>query len=241
MLKFHIVPWAFVLVIAYSQTQANPDPPSAFPALSEVQVISALNWSVEVNMNACHVIGASHWIQQGYTDSFVVVVDSSLTLAQFPCKKVMADTAHFSKDGICVLTRRQFPTLFSTPLILSGKYLHLTVVCGNQSECWTVPLRLLLPAQSIIGVGGSYCCGLPMPGETCDMECPTITYQVCNCPSIGSLNTNINCTPTLNPVNGIPAQSQSPSIRFIAAFPGQGDPGTWYFHCQTPISSVRLR
>jgi hypothetical protein len=183
---------------------ANPNPPSAYAVLSEIQITDSLHWNVEVDAS---VGGMSYDVRYpGTTDSFFLYCSLDQAMPPTDLMRKPAIGEVFDSKGIAVLTPSHFPGL----KLRKGETVFLTfgnATIGMYGWKTQIPSNIT-SAQSVVGSNTRYCC--EYLGGSCVMYCPRITYSTTNTPTIGALN-------AISPV--VPWKKSAPEASSIRLIP----------------------
>lgn len=184
-------------------SSANPDPPAAFPVLSEIQVTDSLHWNVEVDAS---IGGMSYYIKYPcQTDTMLLFCWNRST--QPPADSMRRPAIHevFDSKGISVLTPAHFPGL----KLVKGAYVFLQVKLPGYTNTWQVQIPSNLSStQSVVGAVEQYCC--EYDSGRCDMYCPRPVYSISNHPTIGLPNRYAGVSPPTN------TSSTAGSVRLLS-------------------------
>jgi hypothetical protein len=171
-----------VCLVSVLSASANPNPPDAYPVLSEIQVTDSLHWNVEVDVSVYPLFN-----YPCTTDTMLLFCrqDTSTPPDAAMRKPVISEV--FDSKGIGVLTPLHFPGLKlvkGATVFLQYRY---TTTYGTYQVTWKalIPSNIT-PAQSVAGSIEMYCCDI-FHGM-CDMYCPRTVYSISNKPTIGLPN-----------------------------------------------------
>ena len=155
---------------------ANPIPVTA---ISEVQLISPWDWTVEVDCrNLCIYPSLP---APGITDTITLFCSQSTGTPPPDSMWTCAIPEQIDSNGIMLLTPLHFPGL----MLNTGCTLSLGVKA--RAGTWQVLIpQNLTPQTSLVSGYQSSCC--EYTGGTCTMMCSNLIYTVSSCPSIGIRN-----------------------------------------------------
>lgn len=156
----------------FSLSFANPIPVTA---LSEIQVIDSLHWTVEVDCR---------FLSSGSTDTFTLYCSQSTGVPPLDSMRSCAIPEKIDTNKIGLLTPQHFPGL----KIKKGWTLFLGVKARSGLEGQVLIPQDIAPQQSLVSGYQTYCCQY-MNGS-CFMTCTSIIYLVSSCPSIGIRNSS---------------------------------------------------
>jgi hypothetical protein len=151
-----------VCLVSVLSSSANPNPPTAYPILSEIQVTDSLHWNVEVDVKT-YPVGLIPY--PCATDTFMLFCWQSTSQPPTDSVRRPVKVEQFNASGIAVLTPQHFPGLKLTKgatLFLVYRYTYSDGYTGLYTWQTQIPAGLL-PQQSVVGSGGTTCCAPVLP------------------------------------------------------------------------------
>lgn len=155
---------------------ANPIPVTA---LSEIQLIDSLHWTVEVD---CRNLSLYPGLSAGATDTVTLYCSLSPMASPLDSMPKCVKPGQVDTNGMMLLTPQHFPGL----KIKKGWTVFLGVRGVSYGAGQALIPQDLTPQGSLVCGYQTYCCQV-MNGN-CIMTCSSIIYTVSSCPSIGIRN-----------------------------------------------------